>query len=193
MAEDSGGGVPQSATEVKEQAQEKVSGLSDRAQSTAREQVDQRSTQAGEQVSSLASDLRSVGEQLRSQENTTGAKVADQVADRAEKAGSYLTDSDADRILSDIEDLGRRQPWLAVAGGVVLGLAAARFLKASSSSRYESRSAQPATPPSPPPAPTAVQEIGGEGIGAASAPPEAPTTPAPAVTGGVSPTGVPAT
>ena len=32
MAEDSGGGAPQSATEVKEQAQEKVSGLADKAQ-----------------------------------------------------------------------------------------------------------------------------------------------------------------
>ena len=183
MAEDSGGGAPQSATEVKEQAQEKVGGLAEKAQSSAREQVDQRSTQAGEQVSSLASDLRSVGEQLRSQENTNGAKVADQVADRAEKAGSYLTESDADTILSDIEDLGRRQPWLALAGGVVIGVAAARFLKASSSNRYESRSSQPSqgtqSQPTSSPAPTASlqgQEVGGEAVGAAVPPPEAPVT-----------------
>ena len=187
MAEDSGGGAPQSATEVKEQAQEKVGGLAEKAQSSAREQVDQRSTQAGEQVSSLAGDLRGVGEQLRTQDNTTGAKVADQVADRAEKAGSYLTESDADTILSDIEDLGRRQPLLALAGGVVIGLAAARFLKASSTSRYESRTSQPSqgtqTPPATGTAPTASlqgQEVGGEAVGAAAPPPEAP---APAVAG----------
>jgi hypothetical protein len=186
MADDSGGGAPQSATEVKEQAQEKVSGLADRAQSTAREQVDQRSTQAGEQVTSLASDLRSVGEQLRSQDNTNSAKVAEQVAERAERAGGYLTESDADRILGDIEDLGRRQPLLVLAGGVVLGLAAARFLKASSTSRYESRSTQASQGTQTraySPAPTASlqgQEVGGEAVGAAVPPPEAP---APAVAG----------
>jgi hypothetical protein len=184
MTEESGGGAPQSATEVKEQAQEKVSGLAQNAQSTAREQVDQRSTQAGEQVTSLAGDLRSVGEQLRTQDNTNGAKVAEQVADRAERAGSYLTESDADRILGDIEDLGRRQPWLALAGGVVIGIAAARFLKASSTSRYESRASQPSQGTAATrPAPTASlqgQEVGGEAVGAAIPP---PTTPAPAVAG----------
>ena len=183
MAEESGGGVPQSATEAKEQAQEKVSGLADRAQSTARDQVDQRSTQAGEQVSSLAGDLRSVGEQLRSQDNAKGAHVADQVAQRAERVGGYLTESDADRILSDIEDFGRRQPLLALAGGVVLGLAAARFLKASSTSRYESRTASSLQPTQSRPAPTASlqgQEIGGEAVGAATPP---PAPPAPAVAG----------
>jgi hypothetical protein len=74
---------------------------------------------------------------------------------------------------------------LALAGGVVLGLAAARFLKASSSSRYEGRSAQrpQATGTTAPVAPTASlqgQEVGGEAIGAAVPPPEAP---APAVAG----------
>ena len=51
----------------------------------------------------------------------------------------YLTDSDADRILGDVEDFGRRQPWAVIGGGVVLGLLASRFLKASSTRRYEER------------------------------------------------------
>ena len=131
-----------------EQGQAAVSNVASTAQETVRSQVDQRSTQAGEQASSLASDLRSVGEQLRSQENENGAKVADQVADRAERAGSYLKDADADTILNDVEDLARRQPWLALAGGVALGVAAARFLKASSSSRYQARqTSYPSTTP----------------------------------------------
>ena len=33
---------------------------------------------------------------------------------------------------------GRRQPWAVIAGGLALGFAASRFLKASSSRRYES-------------------------------------------------------
>ena len=58
----------------------------------------------------------------------------------------YLRESDADRILSDVEDFGRRQPWAVIAGGVALGLVASRFLKASSTRRYDQRSANPRSP-----------------------------------------------
>ena len=138
-AQDDGSTVAQAADQAREQAGQVAGKISDQA----RTQVDQRSTQAGEKVSSMAGDLRGVGEQLREQGNENGAKVAEQVAERAERAGSYLTESDPDRILGDVEDLGRRQPWLVLAGGVVLGIAAARFLKASSSERYQTRSRPP--------------------------------------------------
>ena len=135
-----GDGSSSTAENVKEQGQQAVNNAAGKAQDVVRTQVDERSSQAGEQISSAASDLRSVGEQLRSQENESGAKVADQVADRAERAGQYLRESDADKILSDAEDFGRRQPWLVLAGGVALGIAGARFLKASSSRRYQTSS-----------------------------------------------------
>ena len=83
--------------------------------------------------------MRSVGEQLREQGKDQPAKLAEQAADRAERLGSYLKESDADRILGDVEDFGRRRPWAVIAGGVALGLVASRFLKASSSDRYQQR------------------------------------------------------
>lgn len=122
---------------VKEEAQAAAGNAASKAQEVVRTQVDERSSQAGEQVGSMASDLRSVSEQLRSQENERAADLAEKVAGKAEDMGGYLTESDADKILNDIEDLGRRQPWLALAGGVALGVVAARFLKASSSQRYQ--------------------------------------------------------
>jgi gas vesicle protein len=121
------------------QAQEKAQQAAGQAKGALRTQVDQRSTQAGEQVTSLASDVRSVGDQLREQGKEQPAKLADQAAQRAEQVGNYLSQSDADRILGDIEDFGRRQPWAVIAGGMALGLLASRFLKASSSRRYEQR------------------------------------------------------
>ncbi|HEU4657504.1 MAG TPA: hypothetical protein VFR97_08265, partial [Capillimicrobium sp.] len=45
-----------------------------------------------------------------------------------------------DRILSDVERVARDNPWAVIAGGVVLGFAASRFLKASSRKRFESSS-----------------------------------------------------
>jgi hypothetical protein len=129
------------ASDVADQAREKAGAAADQARGRMREQVDERSKQLGEQASTTASDLRAVGEQLREQGKDTPAKLADQVAERTERVGSYLTESNADTILSDAEDLARKQPLAVLAGGLVLGFAAARFLKASSSERYRSRQA----------------------------------------------------
>ncbi len=135
----------QKAQEVAGQAQEKAQQATGQAKDKAREQVDQRSTQAGEQVKTTADDIRTVGQQLREQGKDQPAKIAEQAADRAERLGSYLQDSDADRILRDLEDFGRRQPLAVAAAGLALGFAASRFLKASSSQRYQSpgRSSSP--------------------------------------------------
>src|SRR3954470_10357674 len=128
------------AQEVAGQAKDKAQEAAGQAKGRVREQVDQRSTETGKQVSTTAGDLRSVSEELRKQGKDTPARVAEQAAERTERLGSYLTESDADRILGDVEDYARKQPWAVVAGGLVLGFAASRFLKASSSQRYQQRS-----------------------------------------------------
>ena len=140
-AQEAAGQAKDKAQEVAGQAKDKAQEAAGQAKGRVRDQVDQRSTEAGKQVSTTASDIRSVGEQLREQGKDQPAKLAEQAADRADKLGSYLTDSDADTILSDVEDFARKQPWAVVAGGLALGFAASRFLKASSSQRYQQRSA----------------------------------------------------
>jgi hypothetical protein len=127
------------APEVREQAQEKAQEAASKASDKIRAQVDQRSTEAGEKIAGTAGDIRSVGQQLREQGKEQPAKIADQAAQRVERAGNWLRDSDSERILQDIEDFGRRQPWALALGGLVLGLAASRFLKASSTQRYQQR------------------------------------------------------
>jgi hypothetical protein len=118
-------------------AQDKAKGAMGQARGRLRDQVDQRSTQAGDQVQSAAQDVRSVAEQLRNQGKETPARVAEQVANRAESFGTYLRDADGERLLGDVEGFARRQPWLVAAGGLALGFVASRFLKASSSRRYQ--------------------------------------------------------
>lgn len=124
------------AEEVASQAQEKAREATGQAKDRMRSQIDQRSTQAGEQVNTHAQDLRSVGESLREQGKEQPAKLADQAADRLERAGGWLSESDADRILGDVEDFARKNPWAVMAGGLALGFAASRMLKASSTDRY---------------------------------------------------------
>ena len=136
--------------QAKDKAQAAAGQAKEKAGSQLRSQVDQRSTDAGHRVGGVASDVRAVSESLREQGKDQPAKLAEQAADRAERLGSYLKESDADRILGDVEDFGRRQPWAVIAGGVALGLVASRFLKASSIDRYEQRaSSQPREPVTP--------------------------------------------
>jgi hypothetical protein len=118
-------------------AQEKISEQTETMRSRMREQVDERSTQAGGQVRSTAQALRSTSERLREEGQEGPAKAAERAAHHAERIGDYLDQSDADRILHDVEDFGRRQPLAVAALGLAAGFAASRFLKASSRSRYE--------------------------------------------------------
>lgn len=130
-----------------EQAKDKAQEGAQQAKRTIRDQVDQRSTEAGHRVSTTAQDIRSVGDELRKQGKDQPAKLAEQAAQRAESLGDYLKRSDGDMILRDVEDFGRRRPWAVIAGGLALGFAASRFLKASSARRYESSAGPaPATP-----------------------------------------------
>ena len=129
----------QAMGDAKDMAQAQVSQVADKGRGAVRSQVDQRSTQAGSQAQMLADTLRQTASQLRSegdQQKVRYAGIADQGADRLERVGGYLTSADADDILAKVEDVARRQPWLIAGAGLLVGVAVARVMKASSSQRY---------------------------------------------------------
>lgn len=125
---------------VMEQAQETVSAGVEQAKSSVgsviRSKVDEQSTQLGEQLLGAVHALRQARGTME-QEGTPGAQIIDRTATQVEKTARYLSQSDGRRLLNDFEDLGRRKPWAIIGGGVVLGILGARFLKASSSRRFE--------------------------------------------------------
>ena len=143
----SAGGVQGAAQTARDQVQEKAATLRGQAEPRVREEIDRRSTQAGEQVRPLADAFRRSGEELRAQGKEQHAKVVESVAEGAERASGYLTEADADRVLRDLEDFGRRRPWALAAGGAVIGFLASRFLKASSTQRYDAAQGRAAAPP----------------------------------------------
>jgi hypothetical protein len=124
------------AREVAGQAQDRAREAAGQARGRVSQEVGRRSTQAGEQVSSTAGDARSVADELRKRGKDAPAGYLEQAADRAEWLGGYLQQSDGDRILRDVEDFARRSPWAVAAGGLLVGFAASRMLKASSGERY---------------------------------------------------------
>jgi ElaB/YqjD/DUF883 family membrane-anchored ribosome-binding protein len=140
--------VKERVGEGAQQLQEKASDAKTQTREKLREQIDTRSTQTGEQLTGTASALRQTAERLRGEGQESHARVLDQIAERAEQFGRYLTQTDGDRLLRDVERMARQRPWLIAGGGTILGFLAARFTKASSSRRYEAEgNRRPALPP----------------------------------------------
>ena len=124
--------------QVKEQVQDAAAQAKGQTAEQLRGQINSRSTQVGEQLGSTAQAMRRASVQLREEGKEGPAKIVAGLAERGERLGSYLSRADGDQLLRDIEDLGRKQPWLFVGASAVVGFLASRFVKASSSSRYES-------------------------------------------------------
>jgi hypothetical protein len=128
--------VAQAQQQVQEKAQQAKSDVGGRL----REQLDERSNQAGEQVQSFAVAMRRTSDKLHEDGNDGAARYAEQVAGYVERAGTYLKEKSADSIFSDAEDLACRRPWMIAGGAVIVGLVASRFLKASGERRHQQRS-----------------------------------------------------
>ncbi len=137
-AQQAAGQAKDQAQQVAGQAKEQAQQVAGKAQGLLRSQVDTRSTQAGELVKSQASDIRTIGDQLRSSGKDMPAQLVDQAAQRIEGIGDYLQRADADAIIDDVERFARQRPWAVLVGGLSLGFIAARGLKASSTERYHS-------------------------------------------------------
>jgi ElaB/YqjD/DUF883 family membrane-anchored ribosome-binding protein len=130
----------QASTQVQEAAstaQEKAVELKEQGKSKLGDTLDRRTNDAGVQARKMAQALRQSSEQLANEGNGQQASgLAEGAADRIERLGGYLERTSGDELMRDVEDFARRRPWIVAGIGLVAGLAASRFLKASSERRY---------------------------------------------------------
>jgi hypothetical protein len=75
--------------------------------------------------------IEDVANALHSSGQTTLSQAAAAMADRLHGFSDYLENRPVDELFEDARRLAQRNPGLFIAGGVVLGLALSRFLKAS--------------------------------------------------------------
>jgi len=127
----------QRVDQAKDAALDKIDEAKSKGGDLARDQVDQRSTQAGEAVASTAEDVRAVGETLRDRGNDSAARVVEQAAGYAQQAADYLKDTSPNQIISDVERIARKQPWAVALGGLLVGFAASRVLRSSARSEQD--------------------------------------------------------
>jgi hypothetical protein len=92
-----------------------------------------------------------VSDSLSDRGQDTAARLVEQGADYAQQLSDYLRRSNSDQILQDVASFARQKPWAVAAGGLVLGFAASRVLRASASNLADgsgtsgSRTAMPST------------------------------------------------
>jgi hypothetical protein len=124
---------------AREQGSTAVKEIKTVAESTARQAQQAGSDFVSEQKANLAQNVQNYAEavrkaskRLRDEEGNILAEPAQKAAEQLERMSTYLRDKELADLLDDLESFTRRRPEVVFGGLFVIGLAAARFFKASS-------------------------------------------------------------
>jgi hypothetical protein len=121
------------AEELKDTVRESSTQLSSTARGWMQQEADQRTSAVASQARTIAGAMRQTSSRLNQDGQPQAARVTDTVAERVERLAGYLDQADGERLMSDVQDLARRNPWAFAAAGLFAGFAASRFMKASRS------------------------------------------------------------
>ena len=132
------GAATQQARPVAEQARavtEQAKDIAEQVQEKATQKVESGLTkgksQVAESLHALNQSLLISGQQLRDRNQQNVSRYVDQLANKVERAASYLQNTDITEIVDRTEDFARRRPAVFLGGAFVLGLIGARFFKSS--------------------------------------------------------------
>jgi len=131
-------GQPPSAADIAEAAKSTAGELAGAAKDVAVTRVqglfDSNKEAAISQIGAVAHALRNASSELEGRQEPL-ARAARRAADTIESFSQSIEQRDLSDVLESAQDYARRQPALFFGGAVLLGLAAARFLKASGERR----------------------------------------------------------
>jgi hypothetical protein len=96
-----------------------------------RDQARSAKEHTGDRIRGVATQLRNMSDSLRG-EDPLASELAERASRGIEGVAQYVSSASAQSLIRDTEQLARRQPALFFGGAFLLGLAAGRFLKASS-------------------------------------------------------------
>lgn len=110
--------------------QDRASHVAGEAGKTVEDRASDLMTQASTTLGQVAGAFRHVSDDLRKDQPQL-ANVADMAAGRLDDASGYLRQHDAGDVMSATQEAARRQPAIAIGGGLLLGFALARLLRSS--------------------------------------------------------------
>ncbi len=123
--------VKEQAAQVTDQVKDQAGKVTDKAKEQATTRAEEQKERAAQGLLGFADSLNQVSGSMRDQ-NPTMANFADTAATRLEDFATSIRDKDVNELMSDVEDMARRQPALFIGGAFLAGVVAARFLKSSS-------------------------------------------------------------
>ncbi len=124
----------QRSREAAQRTQQQAAQVAEQGREQAKSQIATQKERVAGQLEGVAQALHGTGQQLREQDQGSIGRYADQAAEQVEQFSGFLRERDANELIGEAENLARRQPAVFLGGAFVLGVAAARFLKSSSTS-----------------------------------------------------------
>jgi hypothetical protein len=109
----------------------RAAGLAQKARSTATDTLEHVKDSVAERADRVADRVEGVSSRTAAQEPGLAGHVS-QFADGMHRLADRLRDRSITELVSDAQLLARRHPLMFILGGLALGVAAARFMKASS-------------------------------------------------------------
>jgi ElaB/YqjD/DUF883 family membrane-anchored ribosome-binding protein len=97
----------------------------------ARPMLSRRKGELVDRIKDTVEILRETGDTLIERDKARGGEYAHKAAARLDQYSAYLQENSVDRIIDDVQKFGRERPWITIGGAFFVGVAVARFLKAS--------------------------------------------------------------
>lgn len=117
------------------------------AQDKAVEQVEKHKDTATQTLGAFADAIRHAGDQLSQNDQSAAGRMVRQAAQGLETFTRSVEGKRPEELIDAVRDFGRRNPTVFVAGSVLVGIALARFFKASGENEGGMRSATGGAPP----------------------------------------------
>src|SRR4051812_20678681 len=108
-------------------------GIMNTIQQQASSALSSQKNRAADGITAVIEAIRQTGGQLK-EKNGALAGYADSAAGQLERWSTQLRDRDVSELMGDVTTFARRRPAVFIGSGLIIGLAAARFLKSSAPS-----------------------------------------------------------
>lgn len=137
------------ASEVSEQIQDQVSGLTQQVRQQASEQFASQKERLVDTLDTVALLLHQAGEHADLQDKATLTGYVDKASSQVSQWSETLRERDVTQLLDDTVQYARRQPMVFFSGALAAGFAGARFLRSSTQSPEKGSGSSPATEDAP--------------------------------------------
>jgi hypothetical protein len=151
------GGESAGGNDLLQQAKQTTTEVVDQVQQQAGSRLNRQKDEAANDLKRVADAVRQLGDGLGNQEEQGpiaqyAAEYGKKAAENIERLTNYLRTNDAKKLVTEVENFGRRRPALLLGGAFLLGFAGARFLKSSAANAELNVNANRAlpSPPAPP-------------------------------------------